>query len=329
MTITRAVLAVVLVLAGLAPDAAHAQPPAKVPTIGFLVPATGPYIGAPTAVFEAFRQGLRDLGYIEGRTISLEYRSAPDRTRLAELAAELVRLKVDVIVAAGVAAYPAKASTETIPIVFGFSGDPVVAGFVESLARPGRNMTGIAFLALQLVGKRLELLKEAVPSVSRVAVVAFPGHPGEPDEWKHTEVAARALGMTLQRFEVRNAGDFDRAFDVLEKAHVDAIHAFPDGVTLAQRARIAQFAMTKRLPSVFGWKEYAEAGGLMSYGPSLDPSWRRIAGFVDRILKGARPASLPVEQPTTFELVINMRTAKALGLTVSPSLLLRADQVIE
>ena len=326
----RVALAVVLAVALLLGHApAGAQPRPKVPTIGFLVPATGPYIGAPTAVYEAFRLGLRDLGYVEGRTVRLEYRSSSDRAQLAELATELVRLDVDVIVAAGVAAYPAKASTDRIPVVFGFSGDPVAAGLVDSLARPSRNMTGIAFLALEMVGKRLELLKEAAPKVSRVAVVAFPGHPGEPGEWRQAEATARALGLSLQRFEVRNATDFDPAFDAIAKGHVEAIHAFPDGVTLAQRARIAQFAMVRRLPSVFGWREYAEAGGLMSYGPVLDASWRRVAVFVDRILKGARPADLPVEQPTKFELVINMKTARALGLTIPPSLLLRADQIID
>ncbi len=309
--------------------AAEAQQPGKVPKIGFLVPTTGPYIGAPTAVYEAFRRGLHDLGYVEGRNVSIEYRSALDRSRLGELAADLARLNVDVIVAAGVAGYGAKASTETIPIVFGFSGDPAEARFIDSLARPGRNMTGISFLALELVGKRLQLLKEAAPKISRVAVVAFPGHPGEQREWKETQDAAQALGVTLRRIEVRNSADFDQAFAALARENVNAVHAFPDGVTLAHRARIAEFALTRRLPSVFGWKEYAEAGGLMSYGPNLDASWRRIAVFVDKILKGAKPADLPVEQPTRFELVINMKTAKALGLTIPPSVLVRAEEVIQ
>jgi putative ABC transport system substrate-binding protein len=321
------VFALVLLLAF--PLATQAQQPSKIPKVGFLVPATGPYIGAPTAVYEAFRQGLRDLGYVEGRNIHLEYRSAPDRSRLAEFATELVRLNVAVLVAAGVANYPAKTATDTIPIVFGFSGDPVEAEFVESFARPGRNMTGLAFLALDLVGKRLELLKEAVPRISHVAVLAFPGHPGEPREWKQTEATAQALGITLQRLEVRTPSDFDKAFDAIEKEHANAIHAFPDGITLAGRTRIAEFALRQRLPSVFGWKEYAEAGGLMSYGPNLDASWSRIAVFVDKILKGAKPATLPVEQPTKFELVINLKTAKALGLTIPASLRSRADQVIE
>lgn len=323
-------LVVVLALSLLVvPLVSEAQTRSKVPTVGLLVPATGPYIGASTAVYEAFRQGLRDLGYVEGRSINLEYRSTSDRTRLADLAAELVRLNVDIIVTAGVAAYAAKTATATVPIVFGFSGDPVTAGLVDSLARPGRNMTGVSFLAVELVGKRLELLKEAAPRVSRVAVVMFPGHPGEPFEWKQIAATAHSLGMTLQRLEVRGPGDFDRAFDEMEKERVDAIHAFPDAVTLTQRARIAQFALTRRLPSVFGWREYVEAGGLMSYGPALTASWRQTAVFVDKILKGAKPMDLPVEQPRTFEFVINLQTAKALRLTVPPSLLLRADRVIE
>jgi len=227
-----------------------------------------------------------------------------------------------------VAGYVAQASTEAIPIVFGFSGDPVEARFIDSLARPGRNMTGISFLALEMVGKRLELLKEATPKISRVAVMAFPGHPGEQREWNEIQAAVQALGVTLSRLEVRNSADFERAFDAITKEHVDAIHAFPDGVTLAHRARIAEFALARRLPSVFGWKEYAEAGGLMSYGPNLDASWRRIAVFVDKLLKGAKPANLPVEQPSQVELVINLKTARTLGLTIPPSLLL-ADRVLQ
>ncbi len=312
-----------------APLAAQAQQAPKIPKIGVLVTATGPYIGAPTAVYEAFRRGLRDLGYIEGRNVSIEFRAASDRARLGELAADLVRLNVDVMVTGGIAAYAAQATTDSIPVVFAFSGDPVEARLVDGLARPGRNMTGISLLAFELVGKRLELLKEAAPKISHVAVFAYPGHPGEQREWKAMQDAARALGLTVHRLEVRNAADFDQAFAAIEKERSNAIHAFPDGITLASRARIAEFALTRHLPSVFGWKEYVEAGGLISYGPNLDASWRRIGVFVDKILKGARPADLPVEQPTKFELLINLKTAKALGLTIPPSLLLRADQVIE
>jgi putative ABC transport system substrate-binding protein len=311
------------------PLAAEAQPAGKVRTIGFLVPTTGPYIGAPTVVYEAFRQGLRDLGYVEGRHVALEYRSAPDRSRLEALAAELVRLNVDVLVAAGVAAFAAHMATTTIPVVFGFSGDPVEAGFIDSLARPGRNMTGLSFLALELVGKRLELLKEAAGKLSRVAVLAFPGHPGQQREWKEAQEAARILGITLHHIEVRNSVDFDQAFDAIVKERVDGIHAFPDSITLAHRARLAEFARARHLPSVFGWRQYVEAGGLMSYGPNLDGSWKQIAVFVEKILRGAKPAHLPVEQPTKFELVINVKTASALGLTLPPTLVRRADHIIE
>jgi putative ABC transport system substrate-binding protein len=322
-----AILATCLLLAS--PLVVAAQQGGKIPKIGFLAPATGIYIGSSAAVYEAFQRGLRDLGYVEGRNVILEYRSAPDQSRLGERAAELVRLNVDVIVTAGVANFAAKASTDTIPIVFAASSDPVEAGLVDSLARPGGNLTGISSLAYTLVPKRLELLKEAAPKVSRVAVLANPGHPGVQLEWKATQDAAQALGVTLHRFAVRTGPEVDQAFDAIVKTGINAILVFPDSFTLTHRARMADFAAARRLPSVFGWKEYAEAGGLLSYGPNLDALWKRMAVFVDKILKGAKPGSLPVEQPSTFELVINLKTARTLGLTIPPSLLLRADRVIE
>jgi len=325
----RSVLAGAIALVASPPFVATAQPTATVPRIGFPVPASGPYIGTPTAVFDAFGRGFADLGYIEGRNVRYEYRSAPDRAGLGDMAAELVRLKVDVLVAAGVAAFAAKAASASIPIVFGFSGDPVQAGLVDGLARPGHNLTGLTFLAPELVGKRLALLKEAAPATSQVAVMANASHPGEQSEWRAWEDAARALGVSLHLFELKNAADLDRALATVASGNIDAIHAFPDGVTAASRVRIAEFALTRHLPSVFGWKEYAEAGGLMSYGPNLDESWRRVAGFVEKILKGARPADLPVEQPTRFELIVNLKTARALGLIMPPTLLAGADQVIE
>ena len=245
------------------------------------------------------------------------------------MATELARLRVDVLVAAGVAAFMAKAASASIPIVFGFSGDPVQAGLVDGLARPGGNVTGVTFLAPELVGKRLALLKEAAPAISQVAVMAASGHPGEQREWRAWEDAGRALGVTLHLFELKNAADLDEALTAVASENVDAIHAFPDGVTAASRVRIAEFAMSRHLPSVFGWKEYAEAGGLMSYGPNLEDSWHEIAGFVDKILKGAKPEDLPVEQPMRLQLVVNLRTAKALGLTLPPSFLIRADEIIE
>jgi putative ABC transport system substrate-binding protein len=328
MSSRRAVLAGALASVALSPVAGRAQPATGGPTIGFLVPASGPYIGTPTAVFDSFRRGLADLGYVEGRNIRYEYRSAP-RADLDEIAAELVRLKVDVLVAAGVAAFNAKPVSASIPVVFGFSGDPVQAGLVDSLARPGGNMTGVTFLATELVGKRLALLKEAAPVISRVAVMGASGHPGERSEWRAWEDTGRALGVSLQLFELKNAADLDAALTAVANSNMDAIHAFPDGVTAASRVRIAEFALSHHLPSVFGWKAYVEAGGLMSYGPNLEDSWRQIAGFVDKILKGSRPADLPVELPTRFELIANLKTASALGLTMPPILLAGADEVIQ
>jgi putative tryptophan/tyrosine transport system substrate-binding protein len=325
----RSVLAGAIAFVASPPFVATAQPTATVPRIGFLVPASGPYIGAPTAVFDSFRRGLADLGFVEGRNVGYEYRSAPERAGLGEMAAELVQLKVSVLVAAGIAAYIAKSASASVPIVVGFSGDPVQAGLIDNLAHPGRNMTGLSFLALELVGKRLALLKEAAPGVSHVACVGFPGHPGEQSEWHAWEDAGRTLGVSLELFEVNNAAEIDQALDAITRGNIDAIHAFPDGVTLASRTRMAELALARHLPSVFGWREYAEAGGLISYGPNLDQSWRRVASFVDKILKGAKPADLPVEQPTRFELVLNLKTARALGLIMPRTLLAAADEVIE
>ena len=250
--------------------AGEAQPTATVARIGFLVPAAGPYIKTPTEVFDSFRRGLADLGYIEGQNIRYEYRSAPNRASLGEMATELAGLRVDVLVAAGVAAFMAKAASSSIPIVFGFSGDPVQAGLILALARPGGNATGVTFLAPELVGKRLSFLKEAAPAISQVAVMAASGHPGEQSEWRAWEDEGRALGVTLHLFELKNATDLDKALAAVASENVDAIHAFPDGVTAASRVRLAEFALSRHLPSVFGWKEYAEAGGLMSYGPNLE-----------------------------------------------------------
>jgi ABC-type uncharacterized transport system substrate-binding protein len=303
---------------------AEAQQPKKVPRIGFLSSAAPP--GTP---YESFRQGLHDLGYVEGQNIAVEYRFGEGRPRLAELATELVELKVDLIVAQGQAAMTAKTVERAVPVVFGMSGDPVDAGLIDSLARPGGNMTGMTFLAFELVGKRLELLKEAVPKISRVTVMAYPGHPGEERELKETQLSAQALRTVLHYLSVSNSADIDKAFAVIAKEHTDGILAFPDPITMAHRTQIAEFAVKRRLPSVFGWKDYVEAGGLMSYGPNLGESWRRVAVYVDKILKGTKPADLPVERPAKFEFVINLKTAKAIGLTIPPNLLARADKVIK
>ena len=263
----------------------EAQQPTKVRKIGFLNQS-----GAFSATIEPFRQGMRELGYTEGQNFVIEFRSGQGRDRLTELATELVRQKVDVIVAAGAAAPAAKMATETVPIVFLFSGDPIEAGLIDSLARPGRNMTGITWLAFELVGKRLEILKEAVPRVSRVAVLASPAHPGEQRELKETQSTARALGITLQYNQVRDTAEVDAAFDRIVKENANALLVFPDPVTSVHRTQIAEFSAKHQLPSMFGRKEPVEAGGLISYGPKIDETYRRIPVHVDKILKGAKPA---------------------------------------
>ena len=303
---------------------AEAQKPPTVRKIGFLASA-----GGPSGAHEVFRRSLRELGYAEGHNIVIEYRSAEGRPRLLELANELVREKVEVIVAnGGPAARSAKDATKTIPIVFGTSGEPVETGFVDSIARPGGNMTGMSWLSFELVGKRLELLKEAVPRVSRVAILSNPQHPGEQRELRETQSTARAMGMTLDYYQTRTRAEFDAAYDAISKQSVNGLLVFPEGVTLDNRMGIVDFATKRRLPSMLGWKEYVEAGGLMSYGPNRDESFKRIAVYVDKILKGTKPTDLPVELPIRFELVINLKTAQQIGVTISPNVLARADKVI-
>jgi putative tryptophan/tyrosine transport system substrate-binding protein len=312
-------------LAGvMAPTTACAQRLPATRRIGYLQTDAG----TPGGFYDVLRDGLRELGYLEGRNLIIERRSG-DPARLPDLAAELVRLNVEVIVTLGPATAAARRASETIPIVFSYSGDPVQAGFTSSLGRPDGNMTGITWLAFDLVGKRLELLKEAAPKVSRVAVLANPAHPGEQRELAETEQTARAVGATVQYHQIRTVTDFPVAFEAIVRSNANALLVFPDGITMAQRRQTAEFAVKHRLPSVFGWREYVEAGGLMAYGPNRLETAKQLSGYADRVLRGAKPADLPVEQPTKFELVINLRTAKALGLTIAPSLLLRADQVIE
>jgi ABC-type uncharacterized transport system substrate-binding protein len=304
---------------------AEAQKPPAVRKIGFLSSPTSGIISG----YEFFRQSLRELGYAEGHNILIEYRSAEGRPRLLELANGLVQEKVEVIVASGgPAARSAKDATKTIPIIFAASFEPVEAGYVDSIARPGGNMTGMSWLAFELVGKRLELLKEAVPRVSRVAILSNPQHPGEQRELRETQSAARAMGMTLDYHQTRTSAEFDAAYDAISKQNVNGLLVFPEGVTLANRQGIIDFATKRRLPSMLGWKEYVEAGGLMSYGPNRDESFRRIAVYVDKVLKGTKPADLPVELPKRFELVINLKTAKDIGVTITPNVLARADKVI-
>ena len=310
---------------------AQAQQPKKVPRIGYLS-ASDPARESTRA--EAIRLALRELGYIEGQNIAIEYRYAEGKPdRYPELAAELVRLKVDIIVVAGGDRLirAAKNATKTIPIVMmGAGTDPVEAGLVESLARPGGNVTGITNLARELGGKRLELLKEAVPKVARVAVLYDPATPGSVLEVKEVlPVAARALGLTLRPWEVRAADDFEKVFAALSKQRPDGLYVLAGPLMRANQKRIVGFALKSRLPSMYSSREAVDAGGLMYYGADLADSYRRVAYFVDRILKGAKPADLPVEQPTKFELVINLKTAKQIGLTIPPKVLARADRVIK
>jgi len=312
-----------------APLAAEAQQAAKIARIGYLTTnmAAGP-------VLEAFRQGLRDLGYVEGRNLVIEYRAAEGKSeRLPALAAELVALKVDVIVAPTTpAALAAKQATRTIPIVFSFAPDPVASGLVTSLARPGGNVTGLSVLGPELVGKRLELLTQAVPGVSRVAFLWQPGALDErqgKDILKEAEVAARALGVRLQFVEARGPADFDSAFSEMTRARADALTVLTSVMFFNERRRLVDLAAKNRLPAVYPWRDSVDAGGLMSYGPNVADLFRRAATYVDKILKGAKPADLPVEQPTKFELVINPKAAKALGLTIPPSVLGRADEIIQ
>ena len=306
-----------------APLAAAAQQPrGKSARIGLLG-------DVPSFLDEAFRQGLRELGYIEGQNIVIEHRSPEWKyERLPGLAADLVRLKVDVIVAASPAATKAaKQATSTIPIVFTVSGDPVADGFVASLARPGGNITGLATIGQELVGKQLEILKGVAPKVSRVAVLQNPNtHHGV---LRQAEGSARGLGVQLQILEARTPSEIETAFTAMSSQRVDGVLVLRDAVFRAQRAQITALAAKNRLPAVYGLREEAEAGGLVAYGASVPQLYRRAAAYVDKILKGAKPGELPVEQPTKFELVINLKTAKALGLTIPPSLLQRADQVIE
>ena len=311
---------------------ATAQQPKKIPLIGYLstLDATGESFRS-----DAIRLALRELGYIEGQNIATEYRYAEGKLgRQVELAAELVRLQVDILLVSGGdgTVRAAMNATKTIPIIMvGAGRDPVRAGYVESLARPGGNLTGITNLSRELGGKRLELLNEAVPKVARVAVLYDPAVPGTTREVKEDlPVAARTLGLTLQPWEVRTADDFGKVFAALNKQRPDGLYV-PGGGKLmnAHRKRIAELALKSRLPSVYGAKEYIETGGLMSYGADPTASYRRVAIYVDKILKGAKPADLPVEQPTKFELVINLKAAKQIGLSVPPNVLARADRVIK
>jgi len=310
------------------PRAGHTQQPQKVPRTGVLLPGTAASFARRT---EAFLEGLREFGYIDGQTIAIEWKWGQDRVEgLSELAAELVGRNVDVIVTGGTPAAKAlKSATATIPIVMAIIGDPVAAGLVESLARPGGNATGFSIVAPDLSGKRLELLKEIVPEVSPVAVMLNPQNPQSQFELKEMQAAARALGLELRGVQVSPQDSLEEAFAAMTRASARGLIVLTDPIFFSQRRKIVELASRSRLPAMYFFQEFVAEGGLVSYAPSDTALYRRSAGYVHRILNGAKPSELPVEQPTKFDLVINLKTAKALGLDVPPTLLARADEVIE
>ena len=324
----RAFITVVGTSIFVAPLAAEGQPTGRVYRLGYLSASSGT-LNSPYA--EALRQGLRDLGWVEGQNIVIEFRSAEEFDRLPALATELVRLKVDVIVATPTpAALAAKSATATIPIIGISLTDPVGLGLIPSLARPGGNVTGVSYsVGADIFGKDLDLLREAVPKVRRVAVLSNPDGPSQPLILDNIKTAARSLELQLLPVGARGPGDFDGAFATMARERVGALFVVTDPTYIAHRARLVDLATRNRLPSMFTQRADVEAGGLMSYGPSFTAMYRRAAAYVDKILKGAKPTDLPVEQPTKFELVINVKTAKALGLTIPQTLLLRADEIIQ
>ncbi len=307
---------------------AETQHPKKGPRIGYLG-ATSPSTNA--ARIEAFRQGLRELGYVEGKNIVIEWRHAEGKfDRFPALAAELVRLKVDIIITGGPpATRSAREATSTIPIVMAFDSDPVGSGFVASLARPGGNITGLATLAPEISGKQLELLKEIVPKLSRVVVLGTSTRPGNAQAIKEIELAAGAFGVKLQYLDVLDPKDIETAFREARKGHAEAVLMLSSPVFTSQRTQIVDLAVKSRFPAMYPQSEYVEDGGLMTYGANIADLFRRAATYVDKILKGAKPADLPVEQPTKFEFIINLKAAKQIGLTIPPNVLARADKVIK
>ena len=306
---------------------AEAQQPTKVPRIGFLGAASA---SALTGQLDAFRQGLRELGYIEEKNIVVEYRYADGKVdRVAKLATELVDLKVDVIVTYQTPSVLAlKKASATIPIVFVMLSFPIENGIVASFARPGGNATGLTVLSEELNGKRLELLKEAAPNVTRIGVLSNLANPTQPLEWKEIQAAAQGLGLKLQSLGVRSAKDFDSVFKAALEKHTQALINLPEALLVEQLNRIVEFAAKNKLPAMYSSPEFVQAGGLMSYSPIITDLWRRAATYVDKILKGAKPGDLPVERPTKFHFLINLKTAKQIGLTIPPNVLARADRVI-
>ena len=304
-----------------------AQNGAKPARIGWL---TAQREASLTPYVKAMRTSLGELGYVEGKNLTIEFRYGDDViARVPELAADLQRLSVDLIVAQGAAVEVISKLKLKTPVVYVFSGDPVSAGFAESLAKPRGNMTGLTFMAAEFNGKRLELLREFIPGLRRVAIVANPEHPGEEIERRYSEEAGQRLGLTTDYFATRNGNELDAAFTRISEAPVQAISVFADGFAIQNRQRIIQFAMSRSIPVISGWAIFAQSGALCTYGPRLTESYRRLAYYVDRVLKGAEPATLPIERPTKFELIVNSKTAKALNIAIPQSVLLRADEIIE
>ena len=313
------------------PLAVHAQPKTKVHRIGWIIlgsPAGG--VADIFSYYDSFKAGLADLGYIDGKNITVIARSAegiPDR--LPSLIDELLRENVSVIVSPGPAIRVVREKVKSVPIVFAFSGDPVAGGLVDTLSHGKDNLTGLSYMAVELNGKRIDLMKELLPGVSRVTLLTNPIHPGERLEVAESQRVAAALGISLQYLQVRTPAEFDSAFRAMRDSETQGIIAVPDNLIMLERARLAAFAKEMKIPVISGWGEFAHSGGLMTYGPNSEKFFRRLATYAKKILEGAKPTEIPVEQPTIFELVINFRTAEALGINVPPSLLFRADEVIE
>jgi putative tryptophan/tyrosine transport system substrate-binding protein len=313
------------------PLPARAQQAQKIPRIGWVI------LGSPSGGFadifsyyDSFSGGLSDLGYVDGRNITLLTRSAlgvPEA--LPGLIEELLRENVSVIVSPGPAIRAVRDKVKTTPVVFAFSGDPVAAGFVDTLAHGKENLTGLSYMAVELNGKRLDLMKELLPKVSRVTLLTNPIHPGEHLEVAESQRVAAALGLSLQYLQVRSPAEFDSAFRAMSDSRTEGIVAVPDNLIMLERTRLAEFAREKRIPVISGWGEFAESGGLLTYGPNSKKFFRRLAVYVSKIVAGGKPSEIPIEQPTAFELVINLKTAKSIGLTVPATLLARADEVIE
>ena len=313
------------------PLVGRAQPARRIPRIGWVI------LGSPAGVaadifsyYDSFRAGLRDLGYVEGRNMVLVARSAEGvPERLPGLIDELLREDVAVVVSPGPAIRVVREKVKSIPVVFAFSGDPVAAGLVDTLSRGKGNLTGLSYMAVELNGKRLDIMKELLPTVSRVTLLTNPIHPGENLEVAESQRVAAALGISLQYLQVRTPADFDAAFRAMSDSRTQGIVAVPDNLIMLERTRLAEFARMQRIPVISGWSEFAQSGGLMTYGPNSSKFFRRLAVYVNKIVTGAKPSEIPVEQPTTFELAINLKTAKSIGLTVPPTLLARADEVID